>query len=156
MNTVRYGLIAGILMSFFLFILNIGGDLGNTFLRFFKYIIFISVMVYLYNGLKHKKTGRAYLWQHIWQGFIMSLTAAFIVVTFNNIFFLIDESYSLSKYNLYPSSDLSFFIINSSIFLEIIVLGTISSFILFPLFKPKDDYRNIQLEKRLSEGVDNV
>jgi len=153
---MRYGLIAGVLMSLFLLILNIGGDLGNTFLRFFKYILFISVMVYLYKSLKQKKTGRAYLWQHIWQGFIMSLTAAFIVVTLNNVFFLVDESYSLSKYNLYPSSDLSFFIINSSIFLEVVVLGTISSFILFPLFKPKDDYRNIQLEKRLSEDVDNI
>lgn len=138
-ESIKFGLIAGLLLAGFLSVLSISGDFGNSPLKFLKYIILIVTfaLFYLYN--KPGQIGKSYIFWHVRKAVIMSGLAAASAIIVNILLYLIDPSFSFNKFNLNATEGSSFILINFTILIEVFVLGLISAFVIFPFFKPKDD-----------------
>lgn len=150
-GTVKFGIIAGILMAAFLSLFSISGSYGGSPLRFFKYLLLMIVLsIFFYNN-RPDELGRKYVFYHIPKTVTISFIAAIITVIANLLLYNIDPVYSFNKFNLTPTEGQSFFMINFSIFFEMLVVGIISGFVIFPIFKNRDS----KLESESLESLES-
>lgn len=138
-QSILYGAIGGLLMASFLSILSIKGNFGDSGFKFLKYIILLLVFASFYHKHKPQESDRSYMFWHIRKALLMGSTAAIFTILINSMLFAIEPAFSFSKFNLDPAQGSSLLIINLTIFIELFVLACLSAFIIFPIFKPKDD-----------------
>lgn len=132
-TTTKKGLLAGVIMSLLLFPLSIMGDFGGSILKFGKYIALAIILGTFLFRLSQEKN-RFYKYA-IGRGARISLIAAIVISMINIILFIINPSYSVSKYRLSPETFGGLMAVNGSLIFEVMVVGMILTFIFFQLFK---------------------
>lgn len=152
-RSIKYGISAGLAIALFLSTLSISGAFGDSPLRFAKYLLLIAVMSVFFSRFRPDKPARDYAAYHIKNASIISLMAAVVTILMNIALYNLNPEYSFQKFNLVPLQNETFMVINATIFFEIIVLGMISSFVIFPMFKPKDDIHKVSEMKRNTKLV---
>ena len=94
-NTLKHGLIAGLLMSILLFSLSITGNYGGSPLKFAKYLILLGAIAYSLKMLKANINKGDFFPRAIMRGLNVSLIAASILSIANVALFL---AFCLIKY----------------------------------------------------------
>ncbi len=135
MKPLNYGIIAGLFMSLILSILSINGDYGGSALKYVKYLFFIATLIVFYLQLDPKRLGAKYFIKYISGGSKISVVAASIIALANIVLFYINPDWSIQKFNLLADSPSESMMISAVLFVEVIVLGLLCSFVVFPIFK---------------------
>lgn len=135
MKPLNYGIIAGLFMSLILSILSINGDYGGSALKYVKYIFFIAALIAFYLQLDPDRLGPRYFLKYLSGGSMISVVAALIIALANIILFTINPEWGIQKFNLLADSLSESFMISAVLFVEVIVLGLLCSFVVFPIFK---------------------
>jgi len=128
--SIAEGVIAGFLMTMYLLILSIG-DIGGPALKYGKYMFLIAIIAFAVGKLKEERSETGFLLTCIRKGFSISIISGLIVTIFNYLWYLINPEWSLTKYQLAPESLANVHIINSTVMMEIVVIGMLCSFILY-------------------------
>ena len=82
-------------------------------------------------------TYKEFIAKYIGSAASISLIAGFIIAITNTLLFFIKPEFSIQKYSLLAESLTQLLTIDVIIVIETIVLGLLSSFIIFPYFKNK-------------------
>jgi len=136
MNTVtKTGLIVGILSSLYLALLSSNGNFGGSALKYGKYIIIMIALMIFYKQMVSKWSYNDFMGNFIGSAFRIALISGITVAVINSFLYLIDPTLSTQKYNLLADSLSQLLLIDVILIVEMVVLGMLSSFIIFPLFK---------------------
>lgn len=138
-NTVKHGLLSGILMSVLLFGLSISGNYGGSSLKLMKYLILLAVIAFSLYSVREKVKRKNYFRKALIRGLNISLISAVMISLVNLVLFLIDPSYAISKWNLTPSTLSDISVINMAILFDLFVYGGIATFIVYQGLKPSPD-----------------
>jgi len=145
-TTLNTGLIVGAISSIFLAILATNGDFGGSPIKYVRYIIIMLCLIIFYRNNIKKWSYKAFMPKFIGSAFRIALISGVMVALTNTILFLINPSFSIQKYNLLPESFGQLLMIDFVLIIEMIVLGLLTSFIIFPL------YKNYPKEKRIKDA----
>lgn len=135
MKPIKSGLIAGVIMSLILAFLSIQGAYGASPLKYLKYIALIAVLIWYYKDLIKSDYVGGFFGNYLVGGAKISAIGGAIVGLVNAGLFVINNDYAIQKFNLTASTASEMFMISLVLFVEIFVLGMLSSFIVFPIFK---------------------
>ena len=131
---VRYGLVAGIMMSLYLLFINWGEDVGMTF-RFMKYII-LGVVIAVVLGRYKTKAPKFSYFKH---GILLGATTSFIsglIVALSNLgmHFYAPEA-TFQKFGMVGDTLGDALTLSVVLLFEIFVLGMILTFICLQYYK---------------------
>jgi len=133
--SIKAGLVLGILISIYLAILAISGNYGGSPLKYGKYIILIIGLWVYYKSRISDWTYGKHIYHYLRSGAMISLLCGLVAAVTNSMLFLVKPTYSLEKYTLVSSTFSDTLIVDAVIIVEMVVLGLLSAFIIFPLFK---------------------
>ncbi len=136
MNTIKKtGLIVGILVSLYLAALAISGEFGGAGVKYLKYIILmVGLMIFYQANVKHWDYNE-FMGKFIGSAANISLIAGAIAAITNTVLYVVEPSWAIQKYNLAAESMGQVLLIDVILIVEMVVLGLLSSFIIFPLYK---------------------
>ena len=131
---IKYGLIAGVLMSIYLLIINWGADVGMTF-KFIKYVILGIVLAYALGKYKIGAPKFVFFKRGMMLGAIASGVSALVVAISNMAVYLFAPSATFQKFGLVTNSVGDAMVLSSVLLVEIFALGMILTFICLQYYK---------------------
>lgn len=132
--SIKYGLIAGSLMSALLLIFQLSGNDFSPFLKLLKYTPLAIVIIIGLNAYKSKINGDIFI-NGISFGAKLSLLAGLVLVIANILLYVIYPEIAFSKYGLEPHALSSVLVISAILFFETFVFGNIISFCILQYLK---------------------
>ena len=135
-NGTLWGVIAGVGMAFFLFLLDLVSVENSIGLKFIKYLILFGILAYGLNTYK-KRIGENFQFKKgIVLGAVISLVSAISLVILDVIAYAISDDFAFNKFGVEPSSGIELATIAAMVFFEAFVYGMIITFIILQLIKP--------------------
>lgn len=123
----KYGLIAGALMSLFVFLTHLGDGGGATGLQFFKYIILGGVLYYALSFYKKSLNKVSIFKEDMQLGGMITVVAALTLLAANFLFF--SFGLGVSKFNVETVTFPDFALIGGTEFFMTLVFGMVLTFI---------------------------
>jgi hypothetical protein len=133
--SIRNGILAGMLMSAYLVMLQLTNIDHTIWLKFVKYL-FLGIV--LAASLKKAKTylpPLTFFKRGLQLGAVISTVSALIIMVSNLLLFTIDPNLSFNKFNLEADSLGQLSILNITLLFEVFVYGMILTFIFLQFFK---------------------
>jgi hypothetical protein len=144
-DTVKYGLLTGIIASIYLGILANNGEHVGASLNYGKYLILILGLFLFFIRRMKSWTYNDFVANFIGSTVVITFVASVVLIISNTILYFINPILSMQKYTLIPESTSQLITIDAIILIETIVVGLLTSFVIFPYFKNKFlDDRGIQ------------
>jgi hypothetical protein len=134
-STTKIGLTVGIAASIYLAILAVIGDFGGSFLKYGKYAIIVTGLIYFYKQNVENWKYEKFVGNYIGSSINISLIGGILIGISNLILFYIDPSFAIQKYNLSAQSIGQLAVINGVILVETVVLGLLVAYVIYPFFK---------------------
>jgi|GEM_PF-871636 len=134
-STKKAGLIIGILVSLYLAALSISGSFGGEGVKYLKYIILMIGLMVFYQLHVKNWDYNAFMGKFISSAAEISLISGVIVAITNTLLFIAEPTWAIQKYNLAADTIGQVLLIDFVLIVEMVVLGLMSSFIIFPLHK---------------------
>lgn len=132
--SLKYGVLAGLAMSFYLLLFQISGnDYSPGYKSFMYFFLFLASIASLYQ-LSRAKKGPIFA-KGIFTGLKLSIIASSFVAILNIILFLVHPDFAFSKFGLIPTSIYQAIIVSAMLFIEIFVMGNILAFVNMQYFK---------------------
>jgi hypothetical protein len=152
-DTMRYGIILGAIASVYLGVLAITGDHGGSALKYGKYVVLMFGLLFFFNRRVFRWTYEEFIARYIGSASAISVITGVVLVIFNTGLFFVNPDYSIQKYTLLPNNIIQLLTIDCVIIIETVVLGLLTSFVIFPYFKnrfmnAKDVHVSQQMKSR--------
>lgn len=132
--STRYGLAAGVGMSFILLLFQLSGNDFSPFSKLVKYLVLALVVIVSLNNYKKLVPQRIFI-KGIPFGLKLSLVAAITMVLINIVLFLINTEIAFSKYSLVPNTIPKLGMISGVLFFETLVFGSLITFMVLQYLK---------------------
>lgn len=136
-DSIKTGLLVGIAAALYLGLLAIVGDHGGSSLKYCKYLILIVGLYFYFSGRMKSWTYDKFIANFIGSVTQIVLVASGVIVIANTFLFFLNPEFSIQKYTLLPDSLAQLLIIDGIILIETVVVGLLTSFVIFPYFKNK-------------------
>lgn len=133
----KIGIVTGLLASAYLGFLAVIGDHGGSALKYGKYIILIIGLIIFYQRRMRNWTYEDFIAKYIGASAKIAIVAGLIIAATNTLLFVIEPEFSIQKYSLLAENMTQLLTIDAIIIIETLVLGLLSSFVIFPYFKNK-------------------
>jgi len=137
MRVWKYALSIGLLISLFLALLSTTGNYGLSPIKYAKFLILIAGLIMFYRRSKNNLSESPNLFKYIASGAKISFVAAAMVGLTNMLLFFFDPSFAIQKYNLEANTIGGAAAISAFLFVELLVMGLLCSYVVYPLFKQK-------------------
>jgi len=133
----KYGINVGILASIYLGLMAILGDHGGSPLKYGKYLILIAGLYMYYSRRTKRWTYNQFVARFIGSASVISIITAIIIIITNTVLYFINPEFSIEKYTMSATDISQLLSVNIVILVETVVLGLLTAFIIFPIFKNK-------------------
>ena len=138
--STKYGLLAGGMMAFALFLFQVTGNDFSPFMKLSKYILLAISIVVALNLYKSKITGNIFF-NGLAVGTKLSLIAGLCLVVVNYALFFIYPTVAFSKYGIEPISLRQVTMISGVLFFESLVFGSLITFAVLQYLKDGGEVR---------------
>lgn len=139
--SLKYGILSGVLISFFLFAMQSAGMENNIGAKYFGYgILGIILAIGLGDYDRFLKSGTTFKSGMTFAAQITLIAAATLVLV-NVLTFLSGSSLVFSKYGVEAADFSTLLMISGALFLEIMVVGLVFTFISLQYLKSRKGYK---------------
>lgn len=136
-NGAKWGIISGIAMALYLFVLNFYEVSELIGIKFLKYLILGSILVYGLNTYKKYLDKTFTFKKGILLGLYTTFVSALSLILMNVLAYFFTDSLAFDKFSVSSDNFGDFAVISGGLFFEVIVYGMIITFIILQYLKTK-------------------